>query len=60
MPPATTCEPHERSASTQQRIAAHRDQLNSGALSLQLDDEVMERLDRTWPGPGEASQAYAG
>ena len=29
------------------------------ALSVQLDDEVMERLDRIWPGPGEAPQAYA-
>ena len=30
-----------------------------GALRVQLDDEVMERLDRIWPGPGEAPQAYA-
>jgi aryl-alcohol dehydrogenase-like predicted oxidoreductase len=30
-----------------------------GALSVQLDDEVVERLDQTWPGPGEAPQAYA-
>ena len=30
-----------------------------GALSVQLDDEVVERLDRIWPGPGEAPQAYA-
>jgi aryl-alcohol dehydrogenase-like predicted oxidoreductase len=30
-----------------------------GALSVQLDDEVMEQLDRIWPGPGEAPQAYA-
>ncbi|HEX8631201.1 MAG TPA: hypothetical protein VF755_23835 [Catenuloplanes sp.] len=30
-----------------------------GALSVQLDDEVMARLDRIWPGPGEAAQAYA-
>ena len=30
-----------------------------GALSVQLDDEVMQRLDRIWPGPGEAPQAYA-
>jgi aryl-alcohol dehydrogenase-like predicted oxidoreductase len=29
------------------------------ALSVQLDDEAMERLDRIWPGPGEAPQAYA-
>jgi aryl-alcohol dehydrogenase-like predicted oxidoreductase len=32
---------------------------NLGALSVQLDDEVVERLDRIWPGPGEAPQAYA-
>jgi aryl-alcohol dehydrogenase-like predicted oxidoreductase len=30
-----------------------------GALTVQLDAEVSERLDRSWPGPGEASQAYA-
>ena len=30
-----------------------------GALSVQLDAEVVERLDRIWPGPGEAPQAYA-
>jgi aryl-alcohol dehydrogenase-like predicted oxidoreductase len=30
-----------------------------GALSLQLDDDVVERLDQIWPGPGEAPQAYA-
>jgi aryl-alcohol dehydrogenase-like predicted oxidoreductase len=30
-----------------------------GALSVQLDAEVMERLDQIWPGPGEAPQAYA-
>ncbi|GAB3011993.1 aldo/keto reductase [Streptomyces pseudoechinosporeus] len=98
----STTEPHNWSASMQQRIEAHRDQLeayeglcrelgakpthvalawllhnpavsttvtgattseqlrsNLGALSVQLDDEVMERLDRIWPGPGEAPQAYA-
>ena len=32
---------------------------NLGALSVQLDDEVVERLDRIWPVPGEAPQAYA-
>ena len=32
---------------------------NLGALTLQLDAEVVERLDRIWPGPGEAPQAYA-
>lgn len=30
-----------------------------GALSVQLDAEVVDRLDRIWPGPGEAPQAYA-
>lgn len=30
-----------------------------GALSVQLDAEVIERLDQVWPGPGEAPQAYA-
>ena len=30
-----------------------------GALTVQLDAEVVERLDRIWPGPGEAPQAYA-
>jgi aryl-alcohol dehydrogenase-like predicted oxidoreductase len=32
---------------------------NLGVLSMQVDDEVVERLDRIWPGPGEAPQAYA-
>ena len=30
-----------------------------GALSVQLDSDVVERLDQIWPGPGEAPQAYA-
>ena len=30
-----------------------------GALSLDLDADVLDRLDRIWPGPGEAPQAYA-
>ena len=30
-----------------------------GALSVHLDDDVMQRLDQIWPGPGEAPQAYA-
>ena len=30
-----------------------------GALTVQLDAEVIERLDQIWPGPGEAPQAYA-
>jgi aryl-alcohol dehydrogenase-like predicted oxidoreductase len=32
---------------------------NLGAVTLQLDAEVVERLDQIWPGPGEAPQAYA-
>jgi aryl-alcohol dehydrogenase-like predicted oxidoreductase len=34
-------------------------QSDFGALSIQLDTAVTERLDRIWPGPGEAPQAYA-
>jgi aryl-alcohol dehydrogenase-like predicted oxidoreductase len=34
-------------------------QSDLGALSVQLDAEVVERLDRIWPGPGESPQAYA-
>jgi len=30
-----------------------------GAVSLELDTDVMDRLDRIWPGPGEAPHAYA-
>jgi aryl-alcohol dehydrogenase-like predicted oxidoreductase len=30
-----------------------------GALSVQLDADIAERLDQIWPGPGEAPQAYA-
>jgi aryl-alcohol dehydrogenase-like predicted oxidoreductase len=30
-----------------------------GGLSVQLDAEVADRLDRIWPGPGEAPQAYS-
>ena len=30
-----------------------------GALSVQLDAEAAEELDRIWPEPGEAPQAYA-
>jgi aryl-alcohol dehydrogenase-like predicted oxidoreductase len=33
--------------------------LDLRALAVQLDTEVVERLDRIWPGPGEAPQAYA-
>ena len=33
--------------------------LDLEGLSVRLDDEVIERLDRIWPGPGEAPQAYA-
>ena len=41
--------------------ATTSEELRSGlsALSVQLDVEVVERLDRIWPGPGEAPQAYA-
>jgi aryl-alcohol dehydrogenase-like predicted oxidoreductase len=34
-------------------------QSDLGALTVQLDAEVMAQLDRIWPGPGEAPQAYA-
>jgi aryl-alcohol dehydrogenase-like predicted oxidoreductase len=34
-------------------------QVDLGALSVQLDAEIMERLDQIWPGPGEAPQSYA-
>jgi aryl-alcohol dehydrogenase-like predicted oxidoreductase len=34
-------------------------QADLDALSAQLDDDVAERLDQVWPGPGEAPQAYA-
>jgi aryl-alcohol dehydrogenase-like predicted oxidoreductase len=34
-------------------------QADLGALSVQLDDRVLERLDQIWPGPGEAPQAYS-
>jgi aryl-alcohol dehydrogenase-like predicted oxidoreductase len=34
-------------------------QADLGALSVQLDDHVVERLEQIWPGPGEAPQAYA-
>jgi aryl-alcohol dehydrogenase-like predicted oxidoreductase len=34
-------------------------QSDLGALSVRMDDEVAARLDRIWPGPGEAPQAYA-
>jgi aryl-alcohol dehydrogenase-like predicted oxidoreductase len=29
------------------------------ALSVQLDDEGVEQLDRIWPGPREVPQAYS-
>lgn len=37
------------------------DQLNSliPAASLRLDSSVLEELDRIWPGPGAAPEAYA-
>jgi transposase len=34
-------------------------QSDLGALTVPLDTEVAEGLDRIWPGPGEAPQAYA-
>jgi aryl-alcohol dehydrogenase-like predicted oxidoreductase len=34
-------------------------QANLGALSVHLSDDVLQRLDEIWPGPGEAPQAYA-
>src|SRR3954453_16586326 len=97
-----TAEGHSSDESTQQRIEAHRNQLEAyedlcrefgakpadvalawllrnpvvssaivgattteelqsdlDALSVQLDSETADRLDRIWPGPGEAPQAYA-
>ena len=30
-----------------------------GALSVQLDEDTLRQLDRIWPGPGEAPQAYS-
>ena len=30
-----------------------------GALSVRLDEDAVERLNRIWPGTGEAPQAYA-
>jgi aryl-alcohol dehydrogenase-like predicted oxidoreductase len=30
-----------------------------GALTVQLDEDTLQRLDRIWPGPGEAPQAYS-
>ncbi|GAA2428171.1 aldo/keto reductase [Streptomyces coeruleofuscus] len=52
---------HNPAVSTTVTGATTSEQLlsNLGALSVQLDDQVMERLDRIWPGPGEAPQAYA-
>ena len=34
-------------------------QADLGALTVQLDAEVVEGLDQIWPGPGEAPQANA-
>jgi aryl-alcohol dehydrogenase-like predicted oxidoreductase len=41
--------------------ATTTDELRSGvdSLSVQLDADTMERLDRIWPGPGEGPQAYS-
>jgi aryl-alcohol dehydrogenase-like predicted oxidoreductase len=40
--------------------APNNEELRSdlGALSVPLDDEIAERVDRIWPGPGEAPRAY--
>jgi aryl-alcohol dehydrogenase-like predicted oxidoreductase len=32
---------------------------NLGGLALHLEPDVLQELDRIWPGPGEAPQAYA-
>jgi aryl-alcohol dehydrogenase-like predicted oxidoreductase len=32
---------------------------NLGALTVHLSDDVLQRLDQIWPGPGEAPKAYA-
>ncbi|WTW24112.1 aldo/keto reductase [Streptomyces sp. NBC_00019] len=52
---------HNPAVSTTATGATTSEQLRSnlGALSVHLDDEAVERLDRIWPGPGEAPQAYA-
>ncbi|WP_323187150.1 aldo/keto reductase [Streptomyces sp. NBC_00124] len=52
---------HNPGVSTTVTGAATSEQLRSnlGALSVHLDAETVERLDRIWPGPGEAPQAYA-
>ncbi|WP_327721634.1 aldo/keto reductase [Streptomyces sp. NBC_00490] len=52
---------HNPAVSTTVTGAATSEQLRSnlGALSVYLDDNALERLDRIWPGPGEAPQAYA-
>ncbi|MEV0218902.1 aldo/keto reductase [Streptomyces sp. NPDC050704] len=52
---------HNPAVSTTVTRATTSEQLRSnlGALSVHLDDETVERLDRIWPGPGEAPQAYA-
>ena len=34
-------------------------QANLGGLALNLEQDVLQRLDHIWPGPGEAPQAYA-
>ncbi len=34
-------------------------QADLGALSVQLDEDTLRQLDRIWPGPGEAPQAYS-
>jgi aryl-alcohol dehydrogenase-like predicted oxidoreductase len=34
-------------------------QSDFAALSVQLNGDIVERLDQIWPGPGEAPQAHA-
>ena len=34
-------------------------QADLGALAVQLDEDTLRELDRIWPGPGEAPQAYS-
>ncbi len=52
---------HNPAVSTTVTGATTSEQLGSnlGAPSVHLDGEAIERLDRIWPGPGEAPQAYA-
>ena len=40
-------------------MTIHELQADLGALSVQLDEDTLQQLDRIWPGPGEAPQAYS-